>query len=335
MKKIFIEDLMNHVNEPIVEVFYIMDLQKNYNRQGNSWISVRLADRTGEVTAKIWSEFEDAVYDSCVGKVCTVTGKVDCFNGVAGIAVVEIVPTAEGEYEPADMAYCLSEDLKSKFLDELDKMISCIKDKPLQALVSAIFKQNGAKMLLLPAGIVNHHAFNGALMVHTLEVTKLALAMADVNNEFCVAKEYAKYPIDRSLLVAGALLHDIGKIVEYRSFPEASRTVRGRLVGHRDEAMNFISCYNAKLPEEQQVKDTAELSHIVLSSHGMSCGVQPVTLEAIIVAQADAASASMDAYHSAFRQFDEKHLGNKSHFAYSNMLDAKMYRREVPGCEEN
>jgi 3'-5' exoribonuclease len=326
LKKIFIEDLIEHVGEEITDLFFVKGFLKNHNRQGNRWTQVTVCDRSGEVCAKIWSEFESK-FDLCEQQVCEVTGKVDLYNGMAGIAISKI-EVAE-DYILEDFSYGMDSDVKDGYLLQLKSYIDKIRDKRLHRLVEAIFTQkNQSCMASLPAGITHHHAFNGGQLTHTLEVVRMAIAATDIYMQYSSAKSYVNTPIDMDLLVAGALLHDIGKLTEYRSFPMASRTVRGRLVGHLAEGVTFVNSYNMLLPQGERVRDLTELIHIIEASHGEAGGMLPCTLEAIIVHNADMMSSQMDAYYCAFRDEDIKHPDSRRKFIASVVLGTKVYRRK-------
>lgn len=329
MKSIYVENLVENVGAKIEECFFISNLQPNYNRQGTEWINVQLSDRTGEVRAKIWSEYDDEKIMLCQNHVCKITGKVDIYNGVAGCAITEISVLKEGEYELSDYVYSMPENLVSSYADELRSYISMVEDKALKRLLNTIFCEGNIKtMCELPAGIMNHHAFNGALLVHTLEVVQIALAAADVHDRFMEVKGYVRDKVNRDLLISGALLHDIGKIIEYRPFPFAKRTKMGRLTGHLADGAMLVTSYNSSIPKAERVQDTSELNHIILSSHGEFGGMRPATVEAVIVHNADMTSASMDGYDNAFLEYAKKHPGDDAEYVWSNMLQTKVYREK-------
>ena len=336
MKKVYLEDLVDYVGEDITELFYVKDLLKNHNRQGTVWTTVRLVDKTGERNAKIWSEFNDSKFENCNNAVCRLTGKVDIYNGVAGIAITEIDRVPEEEYDMSDFSAGMSHELCNGYKKQLLAYIDKVKNPSYHALLPKIFNErNIASLCKLPAGVYNHHSFNGALLVHTLEVTRLAISAAYVNDQYAECKEYVKNKVDMDLIITGALLHDIGKITEYLPFPMARRTTRGHLVGHLAEGVVFVTSYNSLLDSSERVQDTTELNHIIMSSHGIDGGMAPATLEAVIVHNADMMSASMDAYHCAFKEEEKKHPDNKNQYAYSQMLDTKLYRRKEEVTSEN
>lgn len=333
MKNIYVQDLVEHVGTKIEENFFISNLLTNYNRQGTEWVNVQISDRTGEVRAKIWSEyhpdFEHDKLKECQNRVCRIKGKVDVYNGMAGCAIEDIKPLQEGAYDLDDYVVSLPEELMKEYVEELNSYINMVEDVALRTLLNEIFcSRNLGAMCKLPAGVLNHHAFNGALLVHTLEVTQLAIADAECREKFRMAKGYARDAVDRDLLIAGALLHDIGKITEYKPFPFAKRTKKGRLNGHISMGIMMLTAYNCRIPMQSRVKDTSELAHIILSSHGEVGGMRPATLEAVIIHNADMTSASMDGYDSAFGEFEKKHPGEDAEYVWSSMLQTKVYREK-------
>lgn len=333
MKELFIRDLIDYVGEEISELFYVRDLVKNHNRQGTKYTLVTIVDKSGEGIAKIWSEF-DVKFEQCKNHVCVVTGKVDLYNGVPSIAIskLDIIE----EYDFSDFAISLEEERKKEALRMLDDLISKISDTRLQRLVSSIFTERNRRFLCeLPASMGNHHAFNGGQLIHMLEVARMALSAAKVHESYAVDKGYAYTAIKFDLLIAGSLLHDIGKITQYKPFPVATRTARGHLVGYA-ESVAFIVSYNMKLSADERVQDLSELLHIVEASHGEDGGMRPCTLESILVYNAVRMSSQLDNYHCTLYNDDLKHMGvSRGAFVYSRMLETSVYRKEKKDGTDN
>ena len=325
MKEIFVEKLDEHINQIITEVFYCTGFKRNQNKEGRAWVDVQLIDKTGQVRTKIWSEFDNARQEECENHYCVVTGFVDVFNGMVGMAIKEIKPAEDGTYDVSDFAPSITNEEKERYLEELDGYINQISDNRLKNLLNKVFNPSVRNMFCtLPAGVVMHHNYNGALLVHTLEVTSLAAAAAKISNEH--ASGY-KIPVDMDLVIAGALLHDLGKINEYEPFPKTHRTKRGNMIGHIMDGAILLHTYNLFLPPNERC-DTTDLLHIILSSHGEAGGVSPMTQEAIIVHNADEQSAGVDAYSAAFRNEEKFHPGMSVNTTFSKYHDCKLYRKK-------
>lgn len=138
-----------------------------------------------------------------------------------------------------------------------------------------------------PAATKIHHNYEGGLAVHTLSVTKHAVSMWE---------NYGGQDLDVEVVVAGAMLHDIGKMLEYNK--DGSRTIIGNLIPHPVAGMEMVSDYCSRngVDSNRDTKPTM-IKHILLSHHErMEFGapVTPATLEAIIVAKADAADGAFE-----------------------------------------
>lgn len=146
-----------------------------------------------------------------------------------------------------------------------------------------------------------HHAYLGGLLQHSVDVTELALAMAEAIGN-----------TDKDLITAGALLHDIGKVKEISSGMGFPYTTEGRLLGHI--TMSVLMVREAALELKMPATAMQQLEHIILSHHGdqekgspMACA----TKEAFIVHYADEVNSIMN-------QFDVKE--SKSAWEYNNMM---------------
>jgi 3'-5' exoribonuclease len=171
---------------------------------------------------------------------------------------------------------------------ELDTLIAEITDEPLRQLVETCFA-NGVReqFAVHPAAMKRHGAVIGGLLAHTVKVTRIALSLADVT--VC--------PIDRSMMIAAALLHDIGKLDEQSPTPGEEPTEDGRLLGHIVPGVIRImraSQIVLQLSDERRT----EIVHAVLASHGkreFGSPAEPATLEAVLLHLADMSEASIEA----------------------------------------
>lgn len=159
---------------------------------------------------------------------------------------------------------------------------------------------NNPKFFLWPAATKMHHAYEGGLAVHTLQVVKHAIN---------IWKEYQGQNIDIEVVVTSALLHDVAKIDEYEQ--DGARTVYGSLVGHIVGVFEKIGAiYYRKGLDPYKDQKIAMVRHCVLAHHGQldfGSPVRPATLEAFIVSKADTLDALYDAVQ---KQVDEIPVGD-------------------------
>jgi 3'-5' exoribonuclease len=189
-----------------------------------------------------------------------------------------------------------------QMFDQLSAIVrEQIENAPLRRLVESILSAHRDELLMCPAARHNHHAFAGGLLEHTLSVTRTCVYLAE---------KYAEYypqmqpPLEKGLVVAGAVLHDIGKVRELKQQPEATTyTAEGSLIGHllmgRDmvrEAAGASAEDDAGLDAETLLR----LEHLVIAHQRLpewGSPKPPMTPEALIVHYADDLDAK---YHMMF-----------------------------------
>jgi len=196
------------------------------------------------------------------------------------------------------------EDYKKQF----DEFIYAIKDPGLSKLVQLILSgETYEQMLINPAGMRLHHAYIGGLLQHTVNVSKLALAMA-----------HAIGDVDEDLILAGTLLHDLGKLQEISPELGFPYTTPGRLMGHISMAAMEIA-EKGKTVRELPPEKLNALIHIILTHHGEQEKGSPIacaTKESFIVHYADETDAIMNQYQNM-----------KAHsWEYNKMLQRYLYK---------
>ena len=188
------------------------------------------------------------------------------------------------------------------YKNKLETLINSVKTPSLRMLLKKIFSGKFYDDFCRnPAGMKLHHAYLGGLLQHSVDVTELALSMADAIGN-----------TDRDLIAAGALLHDIGKVREISAVMGFPYTTEGRLLGHI--TMSVLMVREAALELKMPATALQQLEHIILSHHGdqekgspMACA----TKEAFIVHYADEVNSIMN-------QFEVK--DSKSNWEFNNMM---------------
>jgi len=193
---------------------------------------------------------------------------------------------------------------------KLDNLIADIKEPGLAKLVKNIFSgETYEQFLINPAGMRLHHAYVGGLMHHTVCVANIALALA-----------HTIEGVDRDLVLAGALLHDVGKLKEISPELGFPYTTEGRLLGHISIMGMLVKDEGSKIPELANDKLQAVL-HIILSHHGEQDKGSPVacaTKESFVVHYAD----EIDAIMNQFNDFKKK-----DSWEFNKMLQRYLYNK--------
>ena len=222
-------------------------------------------------------------------------------NGLAelvpGDDISNLVPTGDFDVE----AY------KNKLMN----YIKAVRTPTLRRLLETMFSGNLYDAFVInPAGMKLHHAYIGGLLQHSIDVTDLAVAMADRIEG-----------VDKDLVIAGALLHDIGKVKEISSEIGFPYTNAGRFMGHI--AMTSMMVQEAAIKLNIPAQRLEQLQHILLSHHGENEKGSPVacaTREAFIVHYADEINAIMN-------QFE--HREGKGAWEYNRMLGRNLLMEKL------
>ncbi len=260
MKSIYVTELAP--GDDVSEVFALrtVDLKEI---QSGKMISLELVDRSGRIKAVIWNGTSDHMKILRPGGVYKVDGSVTTYQGKNQIAVHKIKQCEQ--FDPDDFiprGEISYEDLNVRLTDAINE----IKDKDYKKLLDSIFSESNLRkeFLLGVGGKLWHHNYLGGLAEHSL-------SMFDLCKDFC--GRFAE--LDRDLILAGALLHDIGKIRSYSLASVIDFTSEGRLLGHiaiGDEVVRQAIDKISSFPEEKAMK----IRHLVLSHQGALEYASPV-----------------------------------------------------------
>lgn len=329
MKTCYVKDLSDHISIEITDQFILKCLNNNLNGNGVKWSDCIFSDTTGNVKGIIWSESMQGLYQSYIGKVVNVQGVILLRDGEPYIQAVKLDLVEPIDYKPEDFIYQLDNELFNIYKQSIKHYIESIENLTIKGILLSIYTDKMFNcMKNLPAGINYHHIYNGGLLEHILEVTKIAESLYNVDIE--LGKHKSSYQsANRDLVIGGSLLHDIGKIFEYIPFPLGEGfTPKSKLTGFIVEGNNLLVKAYSKLlktmaPEECMLSN---LQHILATSHATKKSQVPRTKEAIMVAAADLASTNIDAYDTSFYQHELKHPNNKDTEVYSQYFGYSLLR---------
>ena len=279
-RKVFARDLAD--GQAVDAIFVIRDRARRRKRNGEDFVKLRLGDVSGTVEGVVWDGVEAAWEAAVPGVAVRIGGRfeVDQRYG-ACVTIRSVRPAAEEEYDPRDLLdgpplpY-------GQMLADLEELIGTTQHEHLRALLERLLGESseiGRRWLDAPAAKYYHQAYRHGLLEHCLSVAQGVSAMA------------ATFPdIDRDVAVAGALLHDIGKIEAYEQDGGAIElTDAGKLQG--EIALGYFLVRREIEAIPGFPSETAQaLLHIVLSHHGQlehGSPVVPCTREATLVHMID------------------------------------------------
>lgn len=265
----------------------VADLNIKTTKGGASYAEFRLADASGSIRAILWDwELFQAIDPSPVrGSVVKVRANVKpAFTGAGlELEVRKARMLAAGEYEPG-LLLAVSEVSPDRARAGLAKVIATIDPPELRRLLETIFSGEFLDLFLhAPAAQSYHHSTIGGLAEHTLELCDLAFAVQST------------YPyVDRSLLLAGVLLHDHAKVWEYSAGVTIEMTDLGRLVGHIALGIVHVDriAQEVGLSEEMRLR----VLHLIAAHQGkleFGSPKLPQTAEAELLFRLDDLSATM------------------------------------------
>jgi len=297
MPRRFISQLGEH--ESIDEVFLAADKQLRTNRNGNLYLQIRLADRTGSLTAMFWNANEQLYASFDNGDFLRVRGTTQFYNGSLQLIVSQLETEDLNKVDESDFLTLKAADVDRLSL-RLGELLRSIQDIHLRNLAECFLVDEAfmARLTTAPAGVKKHHAYRGGLIEHIVSLMEVANAVAPCYRD-----------LDRDLLLIGCFLHDIGKIDELTYERDLAYSDAGQLIGHvvlavsqLDEKLREVERFCGEpIPEELIIV----LKHLIVSHHGQyefGSPRLPMTLEAIALHFLDNLDAKMHAVGQLVRE---------------------------------
>jgi 3'-5' exoribonuclease len=294
----FIRELSE--GDAVAAAFAVRERERRTRKNGDDFVRLVVADRTGSVEAVAWDEVDASFACSAPGSVVFIDGRFSVHQQYGSkITIRSIRAAREGEYEEDDLAEpppVSIEQLETK----LRQLLGTIQNPLLGQLLERIFGTESRiwkRFRVAPAAKYYHEAFRHGLLAHTLSVAEAVSAAA------------AAFPgIDRDVAITGALLHDIGKIQAYNADPLAiDLTDAGRLQG--EIPLGYYIVRRTIETIEGFDRELAQaILHIVLSHHGKlehGSPVVPATREAALVHAMDNLGGTLGSFDRIERELPD------------------------------
>lgn len=266
---------------------------------GNTFLSVELGDRGGSCSCTVFNDTPafEVLRSAGEGAVVRVEGKLDFYQGRLSPKLTRVTVLAEEELAAPGLLETLIETAPENaeaLWTEFDGFIESIGRPELRATVRAVFDELGDSFRWAPAAVSMHHAYRHGLLEHTTHMARACKALLPLYPE-----------VDADLAMAGILLHDTGKTIEYEGTLATKRGRRGILQGHVVLGYQLArkAAMRAKLPSELLER----LEHVILSHQGepeWGAAVRAATPEAVFVSMIDNLDAKMGMVQRALRQAD-------------------------------
>lgn len=291
MEKTFVRDLV--ADQQIDSPFLISELEIKQKRNGEDFLTLVLSDRTGEIRAVLWDGVAEAAHEVSKGDFALVSGKVSLYQDQPQVTVQRLRRLERQDVDESMFLPSTAGDIEAMWR-ELADAVGSLRQPKLRSLLEELLadEEVADRFRRSPAAKSHHHVFRGGLLEHTVSLIRLCEA---------VAGHYKM--LNRDLLVAGAVLHDFGKLRELRYEREFDYTDEGRLVGHIVMAAAELDRRMRDLEFDDQLR--TQVLHIVVSHHGeelYGSPKKPMTAEALALHFLDMLDSRMEMVRAALER---------------------------------
>ncbi len=252
-------------------------------RSGKSghYLALVLQDISGEIKAKVFQDVEALKEEFDAGEFVKLQARGNLFNQRLELVIdkirrVDIQRDALEGFREEDCIPCAPRPLDEMW-QELETRIAGVSSPAVRELLTRVVAKQGDRLRIWPAAQTVHHAYRGGLLEHVLKITESVIFLGDA------------YGANRDVLVAGAILHDIGKLEELSYGVSTEYSVEGNLIGHITMGAALVRETAREIPDFPHDLQL-QIEHLVLSHHGakaLGSPVEPMTVEAFILAAAD------------------------------------------------
>jgi 3'-5' exoribonuclease len=313
-KKVFIKDIKE--DQTMVDDYFVVAKKATYTTKANTkYMSVSLRDKTGVIEAKVWERVEElnGLFDK--NDIVHVKGRPRLYQEKIQLNVTDIQRVDEGmPFELIRQFFPESETNGDTLKEEYFRITGELKNPHIRALFSLLNekKEMLEKFFFYPASIGVHHIYVGGLLEHSLSMARMARHVVTVVGG------------DPDIVLAGCLLHDIGKTEEIDVMKGFRYTDRGRLLGHitlgvtiLEDLLREVKDFPAHLADA--------LSHIIVSHHGVEewgSPKKPMFIEALVVHYLD----NLDAKVMGVKEHMKDNMEDERWSDYHRLYESKFYK---------
>lgn len=312
MERTFIDHIRE--NDQVEGIFWVKEKAMPTSRTGAPYLRLRLSDRTGEIEGRIWDGAEEFVDLFERGDFVSIKAQATSYQDKLQLNIKSLKKAGENEVSLEDFLPASARD-PDQMLAELIAIGQTIGNKYLRDLVMAFLEDEELATLLkrAPSAKRLHHVYLGGLLEHTLSVVKL---IQEIKGHY--------EGINHDLLLAGGILHDIGKVHELSYDIAFDYTDEGRLLGHIVMGLEMVDERIARI--EGFPPELAMLvRHLLISHHGQyewGSPKRPKTLEAHILYYLD----DLDAKVNGIQEFMKKGEEGAKWTDYHRMFERFFYK---------
>ncbi|GEK33491.1 3'-5' exoribonuclease YhaM [Kurthia sibirica] len=272
------------VGEPVEQYLLIKQATKGVTTMGKPFMTLILQDKSGSIEAKLWDTGEEQQQLYPAGNIVHIGGEIQDYRGKMQLRIKQIRPIRVDEPISVSDLIQSSETPKEQLYEEIQQFLFDIKNPAISRITRTIIKKHEEAFMTFPAATKNHHEYASGLIDHVTSMMRLGKSIADLYPE-----------LNRDLLYAGILLHDIGKVIELSGPVATVYTTKGNLLGHISIMVTEIELAAQEL--QLDCEEVMLLQHMVLSHHGKEewgSPKKPMIQEAEILHYIDNIDAKMN-----------------------------------------
>lgn len=316
--------LTERVGEQVTIEALLRDARTSSMKNGGYFLTLSVMDGKREYDLVQFGVKSEVAQEYIIGAVYQFQINVKTYEaGKDGLSLQLVNSQQRTDLNPAD--FYLLEERYNEAVEKLYKYLRELEPTIVGRIAYVAFESNWQKFSTLPAASSMHHIYTGGLVVHTVNVADISLLLAQHYNHW-----YRDANINTTLLIAGALLHDIGKVVEYdlTAGNAAQYSGAGVLTPHIVSGLSIVSAIAEKL-NVLSTPQVQELLHLIASHHGRAewgSAVEPHTIEADILSNADMIDATISRrvllnYNEPVGEGKSKRLGSQKFATYVSVPD--------------
>lgn len=311
MKKQFVNNLIS--GSTINDIFILSEKNVSQKKDGNNFLNISISDKTGTVKGVVWNNVDKLIENVSTGDLVHINGNVSEYKGGLQVVVKKMEPCQTESVDFSAFLPCTDHDVDNMY-NRLLQIIDSIKTVYYKKLLELFFHDEkfAALFKTAPAAKKMHHAYLGGLLEHSLSVAILSTKIAGHYNG-----------IDMDLLITGAILHDIGKVKEFKYKTSIDYSDEGRLLNHIVIGVEMVTARVGQVddfPEEKALL----LKHLIISHHGIrefGSPEPPKTIEAVMLNYID----EIDSKVIGIREFMSKGNPDEAWTSYHRLLERYFY----------
>lgn len=311
MKKKFINDIK--AGTSVDDIFLLSEKFLGQKKDGNNFLNITLSDKTGRIKGVVWDNVDEIVANISSGEIVHIIGKISEYKGKLQVIVKKMESSSAEAVDPSEFLPATNRDTNNMF-KRLVIITESIETGYIKELITLFW--NDAEFVRqfkkAPAAKKMHHAYIGGLLEHSLSMALLCDK---------IAGHYVG--IDRDMLLAGTILHDIGKTRELEYSNKIDYSDEGRLLSHIIIGVEMIDEKIRRIKNFPE-KEALILKHMIISHHGsreFGSPEPPKTIEAVLLNYID----EIDAKVNGIRDFIAAADSGESWTSYHRLLERHFY----------